>query len=434
MIKIKNAFVWDNGRFLKNDLYVKNGIFVDDCKNCAQEIDLEGKYILPGFSDSHAHVLGVGLSKLMLNLNSNNFQDEVFSSSEEIILGRGWTEINDKYLFDSITKPVILIRVCGHVAYLNKYAQKILGFNDYFIYENDLEKIWRLLPEEYYIKAFKTGEYEFISKGITSVHSDDLHGISFETLLKLLNDSKLRIYEKLFTETPWNYEFNKEYGISKIFGIKLFADGSLGGETAFLSRPYKNSKNYGAYTLPENFKLILDFAEKNNVQVCVHAIGDEAISRLIELFGRYNNHRIIHAQLIKEKDFEKLKNFKFSVQPHFYFEDQKILENIDTSGLMLYPFKRMFDEGYLISFSSDGPVSPIDPKYIISSALKLGFSFEDSIKLYTEYSGNMINEKIGLLKPNYKADFIVFKDKNLEKLEMVFINGEKVYDALTLNP
>lgn len=423
---IKNAYIWLDGKFVKKDLCIKNGKFVEKCTIDDNIINLEGKYILPGFSDSHAHVLGVGIKKISLDLKNFSFET-IFSSKENIIIGRGWEELPENIrILDEITKPIILIRKCGHVAWLNKNAQKELGFKDYLIYEDEIEKVWTLLPEDFYVSAFKNAEKEFIKHGITSVHSDDFHGLRFETLTKLLKTSKLRIFEKLYATDPWNYEFG-EYGISKIFGIKLFADGSLGGKTAFLSQPYKNTKNFGKFVLASNFSKIVDFANKNNLQVCVHAIGDEALTRVLDLFGKNFGHRIIHAQLIKKSDFSRLKNFVFSVQPHFYFEDEEILKNISLNDVLFYPFKEMYDDGIKISFSSDAPVSPFEPKYILENAFKMGFSFEDSIKLYTEASGEIINEKIGKLKPDYNADFVVYNDKLLSSINAVFINGQKVY-------
>ncbi|SHH22374.1 amidohydrolase [Thermosipho atlanticus] len=423
---LKNAYIWHNGIFVRRDLYIKNGNFVAKLENPEREINLEGKYVFPGFSDSHAHVLGVGIKSLTLNLEDNDIE-QVLHSNREIVIGRGWSELpSDVSKLNDLKKPVILIRRCGHVAWINKYAMSFLKCNDHFIYEEELEKIWKLLPEEFYVKAFERGQEEFLKKGITSVHSDDLHGVSFETLLRLLRESKLRIYEKLYTSEPWKYEYGT-IGISKIFGIKVFADGSLGGKTAYLSKPYVNSANYGKFTLPENFKEIVKFANNNGLQVCVHTIGDEALTRVLELLGKNYGHRIIHAQIIKKSDFSKLQNFVFSIQPHFFIEDQKIINYIPKGNFLLYPFKQMFNNGIKIAFSSDAPVSPHDPRYVIEGALKIGFTLEESIKLYTEASGMIINENIGKLHPGFKADFVVYSDKSLTNIEAVYVNGEKVY-------
>ncbi|WP_077288026.1 MULTISPECIES: amidohydrolase [unclassified Thermosipho (in: thermotogales)] len=431
VVKFSNGYVWKDGNFVKKDFFVEGNKFVYP-KKFDKEVNLEGKYILPGFSDSHAHILGVGIKKLTLDLSDENFE-KILDIDSDIILGRGWEKIDNKDFFDTVKSPVILIRKCGHVAFLNRKAQRLLKINDYYIFEDEIEKIWEYIPSEFLVRAFKEGINEFLKHGITSVHSDDLHGISFELLKRLLKESKLRVYEKLCTKNPWEFEFGS-YGISKIFGIKLFADGSLGGKTAFLSKMYKNNSGFSIFTLPDNFSDIVKFAEKNNLQVCVHTIGDEALSRTIEAFGKKTGHRIIHAQFVKKRDFEKLSSFSFSVQPHFFFEDLNLISSVDFSNILLYPFRNMYENNILISFSSDGPVSPISPLYVIQAALKLGFSFSESISLYTEFSGKLIKENIGVIKPQYLADFIIFKDKTLRNLEKVFVNGELVYDTLTLNP
>lgn len=427
-MRITNANVWIDGKFVKKDLCIEKGIFIDCNKYLDEKVlNLEGKYILPGFSDSHAHVLGIGIKLLTLNLENTDVVDAVLKSNDKFILGRGWSNLPQNIeILNEVDKPVILIRRCGHIAWINKLAQEMLGMNKFLLEEDELEKIWELLPEDFYIEAFEKAQNEMLKKGITSVHSDDFHGITFETLTKLLKRSKIRIYEKLYTTKPWKYAF-KDFGKSKIFGVKLFADGSLGGKTAFLSTPYSDTKdNFGRFVLPQNFKDIVEFADKNNLQVCVHTIGDEALTRVLDLFGKHYGHRIIHAQLVKKADFLRLKNFVFSIQPHFYFEDREIIKYVSKKNLYLYPFKKMYDTGIGISFSSDAPVSPFDPWYVINSALKLGFSFAESIKLYTESSGEIINEKIGKIKEGYKADFVVFNDKELTDINSVYVDGKKL--------
>ncbi|QTA37503.1 amidohydrolase family protein [Thermosipho ferrireducens] len=428
-IRIKNAKVWNGRNFEKKDLYINSeGIFVSFLKEeeIRKSIDLESFYVFPGFVDSHAHVLGVGIKKLIKNLEGD-FVNEILKTEESIIVGRGWSKLPDNInkLLD-FDRPVILIRRCGHVAWINNKAKNLLKLKENMIFENELEKIWSLLPEDFYEYAFKLGEKQFLKSGVTCVHSDDFHGISFETLKKLLSRSEIRIYEKLYTDRPWDYEYGN-YGISEIFGIKIFADGSLGGKTAFLSKPYKGSENSGVNTLPHNFSKIIDFADRNGLQVCVHAIGDQAVTEVLNAFGRSYGHRIIHAQIIKKADFERLKNFVFSIQPHFYFEDLPLLENIQDGEYLLYPFFEMYRKNIDIAFSTDSPVSPENPWYVIQSAVKMGFSLEDSIKLYTEHGGKIIDKPIGKISPGYYADFVVYEKQFYSTPKAVFVGGKQVF-------
>ncbi|MCX7813861.1 MAG: amidohydrolase, partial [Pseudothermotoga sp.] len=88
---------------------------------------------------------------------------------------------------------------------------------------------------------------------------------------------------------------------------------------------------------------------------------------------------------MNESDLPLLRESYFSIQPHFAFEDQELIEKRIPKELnvLKYDFLNLFKQGYNISFSTDAPVSPEDPKYVIEKALKMGFSLKEAIELYT---------------------------------------------------
>ncbi|MGQ9856633.1 MAG: amidohydrolase family protein [Fervidobacterium sp.] len=426
---IKNGYVWNGVLFEKKDLFIEDRKFVEFTES-GPVVDATGLFVMPGWVDSHAHVLGTGMKLLTHDLAIENLHDILQSDTEEIIIARGWEELPDNFLIERMNEmanPVILIRKCGHVAWINNYLRTKLNFGANLIYEGQIEKVWSILGDDFYENAFKIGETEFLKYGVTQVHSDDFHGISFERLKRLLSNSKIRIFEKLYTTEPWKHEFG-DFGISKIGGIKVFADGSLGGRTAYMFREYKNPGGYGIFTLPDNFDDIVQYAETNNLQVCVHTIGDRALHEVLERFERNKaklKHRLIHLQFIARQDFERLKKYYLSIQPHFYFEDIPLLENISFE--MGYPFLEMYRAGFDIAFSTDSPVSPADPKYVIESALKIGFSREDAIKLYTESGSKIVGLECGKIESGYYADFCLYDGDPFEREPIaVYVNGQEV--------
>lgn len=426
---IKNGYVWNGLVFEKRDLYVENGEFVKFTES-GPVVDATGLFVMPGWVDSHAHVIGTGMKLLTHDLAKENLLDILKSDAEEIIIARGWEELPDNLLINKMNemaKPVILIRKCGHVAWINDYLKAKLNFQENLIYEGQIEKVWSILGDDFYEMAFETGENEFLRYGVTQVHSDDFHGLSFGKLKVLLSKNRIRIFEKLYTTEPWEYEFS-EFGISKIGGIKVFADGSLGGKTAYMFQEYKDTGGYGVFTLPGNFDDIIKYAENNNLQVCVHTIGDRALHEVLERFERNGvrlKHRLIHLQFIKRQDFERLKKYYLSIQPHFYFEDIPLLENVSFE--MGYPFLEMYRAGLDIAFSTDSPVSPADPKYVMEAALKMGFTREDAIKLYTENGSKIIGLKCGKIEIGYCADFCLYDGDPFERDPVgIFVNGQEV--------
>lgn len=287
---LKNCLVWNGTNFEKSNLYVKDSKIATEYDHVdGPVVDATGLFIMPGFVDSHAHIIGTGMLEVFHNLNYENLESILLSvKDEKYVLARGWEELPKNELLTLANKlniPVILIRKCGHTAWVNERVRKELKLQSNIIFESDLEKVWSYFGDELYVEAFHRGVEKFLSLGVTQVHSDDFHGVSFETLKKLLAESKIRILEKLYTSDPWNYEFG-EFGICKIGAIKIFADGSLGARTAYMVEPYLDSGENGVLTLPENFDGIVQFAEKTGLQLCVHVIGDLALHEVLNRFER----------------------------------------------------------------------------------------------------------------------------------------------------
>ncbi|WP_041446373.1 amidohydrolase [Pseudothermotoga thermarum] len=445
----KNALIYKEGQFEKSDFFVENGMFVERPSESSKK-NLQGFYVMPGYIDSHAHIIGVGKKYLQLNLENVKSQEEMYEliskCNASVVVGRGWSEEKlkgcpDKRMLDKFDKPVILIRRCGHVAIVNKKAMEIAGIQkeDGIFKEEELEILKSKFPDENYEQYFQVGQNAFLSKGVTFVHSDDLHGISWENLKKVLLGSKIRIFEKLYLPNVDQLENFNEFGrlTERVFvgGVKLFADGSLGGKTAYLSKPYPNSHGYRGTKLIDEDKLrqYAELCKEKRIQLCVHAIGDAAVSEVANVFKDFPNNRIIHVQLIKKEDLEKLRETYISIQPHFAFEDDEIKKSHIPQDLdaLTYPFIEMFKMGLKIGFSSDAPVSPEDPKYVIEAALKLGFSPKECVDLYTTANAQMVKIPLGKIEPGYMADFAIY-ERNPMKFEddpvAVYVAGELVWE------
>ncbi len=372
------------------DLIIKNVVFGGRKTNLRvgsgdKTIDALNLYAHKCFADTHMHILSLGIKLLTHDLEKENLSD-LLSSGESPLIARGWIEMPPIELINSVDHPVALIRKCGHKAVVNDAAKNILNLESNILYESEVDRIYDLLTKEDYKRALKAAEKELFKVGISYVHSDDLHSISFEELVEVLKDSRIRIYEKLFTYEPKEEMFG-EISERVYFGaVKLYSDGSIGARTAFMKEPYVDTKDNGIFLLnDEILERVFEFGKKTGVEITIHTIGDAALEKLAPYFHRYPGNRIIHAQFVPEDVLPLLKGTRFSVQPHFYFEDQGILEFVRTNSLK-YPFLKLYKDGYDISFSSDAPVSPHDPRYVAQAALKMGFSKEEIIELYTKGS------------------------------------------------
>ena len=342
----------------------------------------KGLYAFPCFVDTHLHILALGVELLTHDLEKEDLR-QLLREESSFLFARGWTEIPPLELINSVSYPVLLVRRCGHMAIINDAAKQRLRIHKNVLKEQEMKVLYDLFEVKFYEKALKQAEKELFRFGVSYVHSVDWKGMSFNELVSILRKARIRIYEKLSTKDPKPEMFGKLTERVYIGAIKLFADGSLGARTACMHRPYLDTKERGELLLDgQTLEKILRFGKEHEIEVCIHAIGDAALDFLAPYLERYPGNRVIHAQFVSDFALSKLKETKFSVQPHFRFEDEPLFKYIKTDAHP-YPYKMMHDVGYQIWFSSDAPVSPHDPRYGIEAAMKMGFSKQEAIKLYT---------------------------------------------------
>ena len=246
-----------------------------------------------------------------------------------------------------------------------------------------------------------------------------------------------------------NSGYNRDY--LQISGIKIFSDGSLGSQTALCFNKYKGSKNsFGVETntKKEMFSIIKD-AASINLPCAIHAIGDKAISNVIDCYEKAPNlkgngfHRIEHLQMIRRSDIKRLKksNIVASMQPSHCPSDIKLVENYwGKRGRNCYIFRTLLDNNIPLTFGSDVPIEPLDPISGIAAAVnrtasdvKKPFYPEQRISVaeattgFTSTPPGIVGRafEIGRLLPGYKADFIVLS-KNIYKTAPTKIKDIKV--------
>lgn len=409
------------------------------------------------FNDSHVHFLGIGyiissidLTKIksiveMINLLRNK-------NDTEFIIARGWNQSNleenrypIKQDLDSISKdiPIVLIRTCGHVFVCNDVMMELAGieqltpqieggtfdYNTGIFTEKALNIICDALPnpskgeiKQCFIESNKI----LLSNGITSIGSDDFttlntdYDLIIECLEELYLDKliQVRLYEQVnLPSKEILLDFinkgyaNKKYKGFKLGPLKLLADGSLGGRTAYLNKPYSDDlSNYGikVFTQEELNELVY-IADSNNMDVAIHAIGDGMIDMVIDAIWNavsktnrtHHRHSIIHAQLATKSQIRRMRdlNIAAQVQPIFLNSDIAIVKDrLGERAKESYLFNTMYKEGVHVSFGTDSPVESVNPFHNLYSAItrksienpELGvfleeekFTIEDALKCYT---------------------------------------------------
>jgi predicted amidohydrolase YtcJ len=160
--------------------------------------------------------------------------------------------------------------------------------------------------------------------------------------------------------------------------VKGFADGSLGSTTAYFFDPYTDAPATRGLLADEmipieGMRQRLTAADAAGLQICVHAIGDQAISIVLDLFAgvaqvngaRDRRFRIEHAQHVAAKDFDRFASMGViaAVQPYHAIDDGRWAERrIGPARIQTtYAFRTFLDKGVRLALGSDWPVAPLNP-------------------------------------------------------------------------
>lgn len=286
---------------------------------------LDGKTLYPGFTDAHAHLIGIGLREMTLNL------DQVESIAElkdivaaevaktpagQTVYGRGWIETHwpegrfpTRYDLDEISpdNPVILERADGHAIVVNSLTLKMSGVTpntnapfggeirrgpngkpDGMLVDNAQALVAAMIPSltpDRRRKAYIRGSEVYAQRGWTNVHSMSVDPDDVDLINTLADEGKIkiRIYNSIDLlagrDMPKaDAEMADTENLITTRAIKLYADGALGSRGAALLAPYSDEPgNSGLMTLTRETALpILTAALRHGTQVNTHAIGDKA--------------------------------------------------------------------------------------------------------------------------------------------------------------
>ena len=307
-------------------------------------IDLQGKCVVPGFTDSHCHILHTGLTHFQVPLGGARSVDEIldriraFIEEHKIpegtwIQGTGYDQnlFPDKrqptrYDLDrvSLRHPILIDRVCGHIGAANTLALSVTGFDrddlqvgggggvlrdengipTGVIVETALDMIRRCIPDpspDQIRKAILSVFEEAASYGVTSMHSDDSTGADLAAVFEIYRDleaeglATVRVWEEVEVPRPAQLEAFLKAGLRtgsgsrffRIGNIKLFADGSLGARTALMREDYcgcPGDRGVSVYT-DEELCEMTHMAHEAGMQLAIHAIGDGAVAQCIKAFS-----------------------------------------------------------------------------------------------------------------------------------------------------
>lgn len=391
-------------------------------------LDLGGRLTLPGFTDSHIHFTGFAESLDNVNLEGCRSLEEALARVAararqvppgEVIHGGGWNHLDwqlpvlpTRQQLDAVAlqHPVILTRKDGHSVWLNTLALARAGINQGTLppaggaIDRDRNGELTGIVRENAIRLLGGGIGD--SEGIVSesallravahAHRAGLVGIhniegaaALRAWQQLHNRGKLTL-RVVHSIPDTELEHARALGIERGFGdsrlrvqaIKIFADGSLGSQTAELREPFVGQPGNCGMAVTESRAMLerAGSAAEAGLDVWTHAIGDRAISRVLDVYAELRGRglsepifRIEHAQHLHPDDAARFAQLDViaSMQPVHLPSDMRVADELlgPARARWTYAFATLERAGAVLAFGSDCPVERLDPLYGIHAAV-----------------------------------------------------------------
>jgi predicted amidohydrolase YtcJ len=383
-------------------------------------IDLNGHLAIPGFIEGHGHFMGLGESKMMLNLRDAKNWDQIVAmvaaaakeaKPGEWIVGRGWHQekwdarpqpnvngfpVNTSLNAVSPNNPVFLEHVSGHAAFVNDAALKTAGItrdtpnptggeitkdasgNPIGLLNERAQALVKVESEGKADKAIDLAAEECISKGITTFEDAGSPPDVVERFKKRAEHLPLRLWVML--RAP-NTEITPSmrvigYGDNHLTvrAIKKYADGALGSRGAWMLEPYSDLPSTSGLAIdsPEEIARTAKLALADGFQLCVHAIGDRANREVLNVYEktlagkRDLRWRIEHAQHIDPADiprFAKLGVFAMIQGIHCTSDAPMVIPRLGPKRAEegAYVWQSLIKSGAHVGNGTDTPVEDVSP-------------------------------------------------------------------------
>jgi predicted amidohydrolase YtcJ len=482
-------------------------------------IDAAGKLVLPGFNDAHVHFLMGGFSLANVDLRDASSPAELARRLGEYakklpkgrwILGGDWDHekwpgapLPTKEMIDAATPdhPVFVNRLDGHMALANSLALKLAGVTKETkdppgglivhdaktgeptgILKDGAESLVdRVVPDKTFDEkhiAAKAACEHAAQVGVTSVTDMSADGdVGLYQYMLERGELKTRMYAirsivswEVLAKTGVRAAFGSDR--LRIGGLKGFADGSLGSSTAFFFEPYSDTPDTRGLLfdqmLPEGTMLKrVEGADKLGLQVMIHAIGDEANLRILDIYRqaagqngpRDRRFRIEHAQHLRPSEIARFGTQKViaSMQPYHEADDGRWCDKRigPERSKSTYAFRSLLNAGAVLAFGSDWTVAPLNPLEGIKAAVtrqtldgkhpngwnpEQKLTVDEAVRGYTVGSAYAeFAEKVkGTITPGKLADLVML-DRDLYQINpadidkarvlLTLMDGEVVWEA-----
>jgi hypothetical protein len=388
-----------------------------------EEVDLQGRFVVPGFIDNHVHFLSGGFQLASVDLRDaatpEEFAQRIRQHAERVppgtwITGGDWDhelwggELPDREWIDAVTPdhPVFVTRLDGHMGLANSLALQVAdvaedtpdpeggtvvrtasGRQTGILKDEAMSLVYRVIPEpspEAFDAALLRSMEHAASLGVTQVHDVGSYGgwqdLEVFRRMHARGALTLRIYS-LVPLASWETMRDEVSAVGRgdewlrWGGLKGFVDGSLGSTTAWFYEPYDDEPATAGLLVSDTSAVrrqILD-ADAAGLHLAIHAIGDRANDWLLDVYeeaiavngARDRRFRIEHAQHLAPSSIGRFASLGVipSMQPYHAIDDGRWAEKrIGPARIQTtYAFRSLVDQGAPLTFGSDWTVGPLSP-------------------------------------------------------------------------
>lgn len=389
----------------------------------ARVVDLQGAVVIPGFSDSHCHLYGLGQALAQIDLVGTTSADDALARVVETarqnpqlewLAGRGWDQ-NDwpgqryphRSQLDAIApdRPCYLRRIDGHAAWVNGEALRRAGIDrdtpdpeggailrdehgepTGILIDNAADLVGDVIPEPDTAEVRRRIDLAVdhcLARGLTGVHEAGVSWERAELYRQMAQDGELhlRVYGMYDDDTETldlglaDGPTVTGDGMFTVRCVKLYADGALGSRGALLLEDYRDDPgNRGlAVTSRDHLLDVLRRAAASGFQVGTHAIGDGGNRLVLDLYEEVLKEarltdarwRVEHAQILSPLDIPRFAELGViaAMQPTHCTSD------LDWAGKRLgddrlggaYAWRTLLDSGAHVCFGTDFPIERVEP-------------------------------------------------------------------------
>jgi predicted amidohydrolase YtcJ len=409
----------------------------------AEPINLRGRAVIPALTDAHVHLVWCALARREVRLDGlDDFEvalQRISAAADRLpaeawLRGGGWNHLSWGGRWPTAAdldqvggdRPALLMRKDGHSAWVNSRALAIAGIDDTtpdppggsiqrekkqatgILLENAIGLVRQFIPDpstDERLSAIRDTISEAHSYGMVGMHippalqpGDGALALGDVQRLRARNQLKLRCLMHVGLDVLDDaLRLGLRSGIGdrwiRIGGVKMFADGSLGSETAQLLSHYEGRRHLGVATITtDELNDAVRRALAGGLAVTIHAIGDAANRRVLDAIAAAQAdppapdadppppteratipNRIEHAQLLHPRDIPRFAQLGVvaSVQPVHCTADMTMAETLwgRERCATAYAWRSLADAGTVLAFGSDAPVESLNPWLSVHAAV-----------------------------------------------------------------